>query len=221
MKLFKNKLFLVLFASLFAICLFNSKCFASFDFTYDNTEYSLPDFPVQFASSDMFFIVRSSSNTNYYISCFVTYNYSQNNGQPYTIDDFKFYFDSSNYVRCKVHLLESDSWKDGGSNVYYTRTNMSEWQFNGGSFNIDGYEFLYSSANIYESENSDTVVFQGARQPMEETPQVVLAEIVEHQETNKVMEEILGILPIVIVVIVSLIAIRKAIAFLRTLLHRS
>ena len=67
---------------------------------------------------------------------------------------------------------------------------------------------------------TNEVVFQKASQPIVET-QGTLAKIVEGQETNKVMEEVLGILPTIIVVLIGLIGLRKAWAFLVSLLRRS
>ena len=206
MKLFKNKLFLMLFATLFAICLFNSKCFASFDFTYDNTEYSLPDLPATISDSENEY---NLSDFPHFISCYsssffvLNFVYYPTSGQYNNFDDYKIY-SNSDYIDSKIHIVNG-GWVTPRILEYRYRLNSdSDWAYGGSStftssqISLDN--VLYSSSDIYESENSENVVFQGASQPVEETNQVVLAEIVEQQETNKVMEEILGILPIVIVV---------------------
>ena len=128
---------------------------------------------------------------------------------------------SNHLIQCFIVMCKNDVSRniavDGHWSYFqYSGENASFYS----QLNISSSDFFgFHDANFNVLDESNNILFQGASQPAE--TQVVLAEIVENQETNKVMEEIMGILPIVIVVIVSLIAIRKAIAFLRTLLHRS
>ncbi|MFR8104699.1 MAG: hypothetical protein ACLU8F_06500 [Clostridia bacterium] len=44
-KFLTHRILPILFVFLFCIFLFTTSCFASFDFTYDNTDYSFPDLP--------------------------------------------------------------------------------------------------------------------------------------------------------------------------------
>lgn len=69
---------------------------------------------------------------------------------------------------------------------------------------------IFSNADI--CDNKGNVVFQAPPQVPE--TQVIIAEQVGEVEMNKTLQEILGILPVVIVVLVGLIALRKAIQFL-------
>lgn len=141
----------------------------------------------------------------------------------------------------QYRYINCDRWVCSGSDFYFLEIFYSSYDFENDfkkSFNRyrhvlsreDNNEYqasvsceniIYSTSSIYDYNNPETVLFQPASQPVEETNQVVLAEIVENQETNKVLEEILGILPTIIIVLVSLIGLRKSFLFLKTLLKQS
>lgn len=228
MQIFKNKIFLMLIATLFAICLFNSKCFATVDIPVHDDSFGditlrLSDVQSSYSNYSIIHVPAYDSQGGFYV--FLTngnFAFNKNwNGYHFSTEPLIIF--RSNCLNNIVDFESQDVYES--YNVFESsNTNGFGYGSSSSVFRSDS-SFLYSSSDIYlfdsKTEELNTILFQGASQPMEETPQVVLAEIVEHQETNKVMEEILGILPIVIVVIVSLIAIRKAIAFLRTLLHRS
>ena len=84
------------------------------------------------------------------------------------------------------------------------------------------YDF-YSNFDILD--NNGNVVFQ--QPPLEEETPVVekqettLAPIVEGMETKKTLAEVVGILPLIIVVVVSLVGLRKALKMLLGVLHRA
>ena len=83
--------------------------------------------------------------------------------------------------------------------------------------------------NIYYSnfdivDNSGNVVFQAPpleeETPVEEKQATTLAPIVEGVEAKKTLAEVVGILPVVLVVILGLLAMRKAIRFLMRILKQ-
>lgn len=228
MELFKNKLFLMIFASLFAICLFNSKCFATYSSTVDGNNIIVTN-----GEGYTHTVILSDAQMAFPYKClFITY-------EPNVFCQVSLVLSNSSfYLKVDGGILSRCYFEDSSNPVYrydFTGGGASRSSTDFSSISLNSFETVsrgsgstawdysvfsgYSSVDIYDSDNN--VLFQGASQPVEETNQVVLAEIVEPMEMDKTLAEILGILPIVIVVIVSLIAIRKAIAFLRTLLHRS
>lgn len=242
MKLFKNKLFLMLFATLFAICLFNSKCFASVDIPVHDA--TLGDITIRLSdeqasyNSIVFLTVDSYlalSHDNYHFcKSFHLYLSNGDIALNQIFEDNGATYATSSLILYRGATFENDivdftsSVSDDLKLVYvnedYNIKNVFKYGA-GNTFLSEGFNLDYATRDVYlfdsKTDELTTILFQVASQPVEETNQVVLAEIVEPMEMDKTLAEILGILPIVIVVIVSLIAIRKAIVFLVTLLHRS
>lgn len=94
-------------------------------------------------------------------------------------------------------------------------------------------DFAYSSSgsmslfasnyDIYD-ENNELVFPQPPVEeetPVEEKQEITLAPIVEEVETEKTLMEVVGILPLIIVVVVSLVGLRKALKILLTVLKRA
>lgn len=78
------------------------------------------------------------------------------------------------------------------------------------------YYFVYTNTNIYDYNNHDLVVFQAPPQQVEG----IIASQTQGVEMNRILQEIVAILPVVLVVIVGILAIRKAIQFLTQLMKR-
>lgn len=76
-------------------------------------------------------------------------------------------------------------------------------------------EFLYTNADIYDYNNPDEVLFQSPTQKVGG----IVATQVQGTQMDKTLQEITGLLPVVLVVIVGLIAIRKGILFLMRILR--
>lgn len=76
--------------------------------------------------------------------------------------------------------------------------------------------FFDSTVDIYDSNKVD-LVFQVP--PVVEA-QAVVANQLEGVQMIQVMKEIMGVLPLIIVVVVSLVGLRKALQMLSTLLHK-
>lgn len=74
-------------------------------------------------------------------------------------------------------------------------------------------DFVYASVNVYSDVNKSDVFFQ--------YPPQTLSQIMEVEAENKAtVQEILGVLPPILVVVVSFLGLRKALKMLLTLLRR-
>lgn len=82
--------------------------------------------------------------------------------------------------------------------------------------NKDGVFYFSSNYdhNIYTDKDCTKVLFHPA-------PQEIVARQVEMVEMSQVQAEILGILPLILVLVVSFLGLRKALKMLQTFLHRS
>ena len=135
------------------------------------------------------------SNSNFYISS------SGNNYFLGTLDGSAFYryyivkdSNSDNYI------YNLSNFTANGSSTFSTLNS-------GSSFSINN---IYSNADIYDSSSGENVLFQAPPHQVEG----IIAEQTQGVQMDKTLQEILGILPVVLVVIVGLIAIRKGIQFL-------
>ena len=211
-----NKLLPCLLITMFAfMCLYGSSVFAvsptvltynqeSHYFTYNNQEYTINDdiftmpFLLFFETSGERFTTLSilaSSEPFYFASSGDDY-YNVRNSVNTT-----FYFETFDYRYPSIlQGLTTKTLSD------YSNSSSDTGLYVGG-FQLTSDSILFLNFDIYDFNNQDELVFQGAPQP------TLLAGIVEQQEM-KPLQEILGILPVVIVVLVSLIAIRKGILFL-------
>ena len=200
MKNFLNNKFNLIIILLVAIILgFGSSVFASYEFTYNDVEYSLPDLP----RDDTNFIILSNSSY-YYV-----YYFSGD------VDNLYFGYEGSDFC---AYYYSSNSCS---YTLYHLSINSTNWVFErSSSFNRG---LMLSGSPLYSTfdlkDNNGNVVFQGA--PQEQAQELTLVPIVEQAEMEKTMAEILGILPLVVSLLVSIIAIRKAISFLRNVLKTS
>lgn len=83
----------------------------------------------------------------------------------------------------------------------------------------DDYQILSSNHDIYDYY--DNLVFQAPPQEQIQATSLVIAPQVEGVQMNKVLQEILGILPVILLVIVGLLAIRKGIQMIMAFLRKS
>ena len=188
-----KKVFLIyLLPIVFMFVLFsNSKCFASIVID-ENTVY--PDVPSQY--SDMNFVILvSGDNKNLLL-------FDDLKGNPF-IEGNNIRFKNSKDEYGTMHWFmmsgdHTDNWSF-----------MSDTTFLG---SISSSKFLYSTVNIMESSDSDKVFFK---------PPQTLAPVVATIKMKTVLQEILGILPIMIIVLVGLIGLRKGLALLFLILRQS
>lgn len=90
---------------------------------------------------------------------------------------------------------------------------------------FDGYNYaccdvddiVYSTFDIYSKENEDELVFQKTPVGVQST----LAPIVQEAPLEGTVQEIVGILPIVLIILIGLIGLRKGLALLSQTLHKA
>lgn len=88
-----------------------------------------------------------------------------------------------------------------------------------GSYNqvyahADGKPNIYSNRDVYSGASKDVVFFQAP-------PQGILAPIVEGTKMETTLQEVIHLLPLIIVVVVSFLGLRKALRTLSKVLHQS
>lgn len=202
-NLFKNKVFISAILLFVIIIGLFSNVFA-IEFSNDNNDIiNVPDYSSLLDENTVGVVITKNSSSDD-IMLFIIHDIDVTKNLPF--------FSASNMIRCNLPRV-TDSTVD----KYLLLDNS--WSFRGNDYSIilNNYsELYYTSINIYDSERNN-VVFQPA--PQVET--TILAPIVEQVETNQVTAEIVGILPIILVLLVSILAIYKAIRLLRNVLKTS
>lgn len=186
---------------MFLFLLFFVFCFTAFTYA---TEIDLPEYPVPTAEYYEFYVYKSSGN--YFITNIYS-NFPLNNLRVYK-DTYGVLISNNATAYKQTYTLMDNAWVIvGGASQIYADTPLSV----GG-----GHDFIESSINIYQSSTGSEIFFP-------QTPQAIaiLAPIVEGTETSKTLAEVLGILPKILVVVVSFLGLRKALKMLSALLHRS
>lgn len=210
-------IFLLIFSFLILLC--NTKVFAEstgftdhdkfINLTYDDITYSVP-IPNDY---DYYVIYAVPGNTSGSQICFRIHEFSSSDDlrvKISTSDSSKtiIWGEPINHSKGSVYFNKADSSIDVYSN--YETGSFNRYNSNMGGI-VLGSDDVYTNFDLYDINGN--LVFQAASQGSQ-VGNLVLAPIVEEQETEKTLLEIIQILPIVLVVIVSLIAIRKAIAWL-------
>lgn len=117
-----KKIFIIFILFLF-IVLINNLCFASIDFTYNNTDNSMPNFPSPY---DLRYQLLISDEPWYYFRYIcsdspISYRYDSYNIRLYLISD------STIYVSSRVHRSSSNlsnaTWTSYTSNKYFFSPN--------------------------------------------------------------------------------------------------
>lgn len=149
----------------------------------------------------------------------------RDNGQFFVLDDDSYFYNGRGYsswttnynciaVYGYVTILEyNGSWVKKGHRSY----DISDGQYICFESDATFYAPFYSNKDKQELRN------EGNANPFVPTPQpTTLAEIMEVEKTEKkTIQEILGVLPLILVVVVSFLGLRKALKMLSTFLNRS
>ena len=192
-----NKLIPCLIIIMFAfMCLYGSSVYATIDFTYNNEEFSFPDLPTDYITPNYYYIYYDDASwlqNHFFLVC------SENEMTVSARDANLGRVASSSTIYCYTYISNDNCW------VFSANINNSDSVRAGLPSRL-----RYSSYDIYNSGGD--LVFQAP--PQGQAP--IIAGQVEEVEMDRTLSEITGILPIVLVVIVGLIAIRKAIQFLMT-----
>lgn len=166
----------------------------------NNTEIELPDFPSDYEDFSYYFLSKDNNNNSYTLyvgdSPFL---YCTIEGSNYVLTSIKYY----------TYHLSNNEWT-----LDFKHLNSSSRDTIPDN---DTYSCLFTSHDILDSEGN--VVFQAPTQ--EVGSQGIIAEQTQGVQMDKTLQEILGILPVVLVVIVGLIAIRKGIVMIKTFLKKS
>lgn len=196
----KNKnLFVVLLITLILLFFSVSSCFAVY----------LPSSMENFNDSNGYYIVFKDIEGNYFLVTTKT----QLNYQDY--GDYCVFWNAGGSVN--IYEWQNDNWifRTGTSN---TSVSYLVAQRNNSCLRVDDYgssiSLVASSYDISFTQNLSNVFFQ-------KTPLGIVARQVEKVQTSQVMKEIMGVLPLIIVVVVSLVGLRKALQMLSTLLHKA
>lgn len=204
----KNKKILIIALFLILFCLLGcSKCFASVSYTYNGNKVTLPEIP------------EKEGYTNYLIY------YANDN--PNIVQLKLFPTDLSYYPKvykpngCLTLGTYNSSVSSLSPSYYYDVEKGTDWKKTDDSGYIGGIELsniVACTTDIYYYDGNqmtdDKPFFQV-------TPQVVLAPQVEEIQLSQTLEEVLGILPTTLVVLVSLVGLRKGLKMLETFLHQS
>lgn len=216
--MFKNKKFILISVlTLILLILSINSCFASVGYYNSSGEFvELPELPVLENTAKMsnyIIVVNDPAGEQYYT---LYYFPDEENlcGYEWTSTNHTLrigYIDSDTSYECTSYRLNysiSDDWLSNGTS----------W----GGPNLDGSYVVASTKDIINRDTNE-VVFQRAplfQQTVGET-QAVVANQLEGVQMVQVMKEIVGVLPLIIVVVVSLVGLRKALQMLSTLLHKA
>lgn len=202
-----NKFYMIIPGVLFIVLLFvmTTGSFANSDITfYNGNTYSLPDFSSYVENKDycIFYGTNKNMGLQFILVPYDSSSYSikvEKSAGFYSLRlSNRFDIIKYNYYCCS---LGSSSWSQGQTSDY------SGYYFNGGIV-----DFL-TTKDICD-QNGD-VVFQKAPQATH------LAQVVEQAKPEKTMEEIVGILPVVLITLISLIALWKGLQAILRILYRA
>ena len=228
----KNKIIISFLFLILLILFFNiNNVFASVDFSYNNTDYSYADFPTSYSGQQLNYWLGAYSTTD---RCFYFFGSSRPMVLKYAGSSIADYFIISD---------DGDIQNDNtGARVRCFKYNGSSYSFQMGTSNrmfyCNDYVAVYSNYDVYKYDTSNvnsTLFFQ---QPVPEPEPEVEPEIPEEPEeiqlegtlapivaeipeTKEILLEIVEILPTIIVILISLIALRKALHLLETFLRTS
>lgn len=215
-QVYKRKGFIIyklipcLIITMFAfMCLFGSYvCATDVTFADDNLDVTFTNVNLPYDSYAVF-VRRSSDYDVYYIYSWdsstskLLYRLSSSGNTSFKCVDSS--NNKTSYYYCAVR---SDQSFDCSTREFTLRDSSVTQSY--------PYYCLYTNTNIYDYDNPNEVVFQAPPQQVEGLG--IIAEKTQGVEMNKILQEIVAILPVVLLVIVGILAIRKAIMFLIQLL---
>ena len=200
---------LIVFASFFVLFLLNSTKVSASSKTFTlgtGQKVVFDDFPSEFIYSN-FYVFEDK------------YNYYVFNCDP-----------AESFLTCKNNGGFYAVWADGTKGMkdgkaasflsaFYSK-NGKRWTEVVKGSNSSGVELVsdksyYCSAPIYNYDDLSTVVFQKAKEP------TILTPIVKSMDFLAVIQEVLGILPIVLAILIGLLSLMKAIRLILRMLRQA
>ena len=192
-NLFKNKLFIIFSLFIILVAFISSSCFASFDFTYNDTSYSVDDFNNLLSE-------KNDNNTDF-VLLFIT----QGSPSAYSSDYILFTYSGNLYYKLGyLYVLDNDFSALKCGNFYYhiNKYNVFNWERYGEGWdtyhNSDcQWSIVYSTSDVYSYDDKSTVVFQVAPQAQGEAVQVELMKPTQVQEIpQQIVAVVMIVLPI-------------------------
>lgn len=203
-KIFLNKMLLifVFFVIVVSACFSNVKASSIKYITANNVTYTLPD-----ECTDNFFIFEGFDNTLRLVyGNFPDWHLSENNG-----DVVLWNMNGNN--KASFFICDINKGSNDFSNPIKKFT--STWTSINPSKNVS-----YAGCHIYFSSND--LYYPSGEIFFQKTPVPVLVEVMSPEVVEKkTVQEILGVLPLIIAVVVSFLGLRKALKMLSTFLNRS
>ena len=194
-NLFKNKFFIILSLFIILVAFISSSCFASFDFTYNDTSYSVDDFNNLLSENN-------DNNTDFVLL-------SITNGSPFAFpcDYILFTYSGNLYYKFGyLYVLDNDFSALECGNYYYhiNKNNGFNWELYGVGWdtyhNSDcQWSIVYSTSDVYSYDDKSTVVFQA---PPQQVEAVTIPAIQQVEEIPQGMTQVLQvIIPIGLIVL--------------------
>lgn len=205
----KNKKILIIALFLILFCLLGySKCFASVSYTYNGNKITLPEIP------------EKEGYTNYLVY------YVNDNPNIVKLklfpDDLSYYpnvFKANNNLTLGTYNSSSCAYAPSYSYKIETGKDWSKGSDSGVVGDTSTVTVVACTTDIYYTDGNqktdDKPFFQ-------QTPQVgIVAQQVEEIQLSQALQELIAILPMTLVVLVSLVGLRKGLKMLETFFHQS
>lgn len=220
----KNKFITTIFSLILIVFTFTSSVFANA--TYEDEEYFY--YPEGVVPSNMTSDagkyncdkVLLKINDIYYMMFFCSSTYSHGTNKLYITSNGRIAgskIADGELITVRKYNFDTQKWSYysyGGGNYY-------EYSSNGVTSLLANYEIISSSTDVYTDNTYSTIFFQKPPQVVEEEQTLTLRQIMEkEQQEKKTIQEIVGLLPLILVVVVSFLGLRKALKMLLTLLRR-
>lgn len=198
-----KKIFVVLLVAVLFLFIFLNNKSSAFSFSYNETNINLADLPFDYKNENAHFVIAYSNKGGYY---FLIY---------YIGADFqKFYCVPNDYIT--TYNTNGNEIKDGSVKLCDYDMSSESWGSvkNWGATSIYNSYIVFSSDDVYTSDGK--IFFQKP-----ELEKMILAPVLEIVEMDKVLVQIIQILPMILVVVVSLVGLRKGWQVLSKLLHQA
>lgn len=204
----KNKKILIIALFLILFCLLGySKSFAAVSYTYNGNKITLPEIPEKEGYIN-YLIYYANDNPNIVqLKLFPT--------------DLSYYPTVYKPNGCLGLNTYNNTVGSPAPSYFYDVEKGTDWTKTSDS----GYIGVINPSNIVACTTD--IYYTDGKQKTDDkpffqvTPQVVLAPQVEEIQLSQALEEVLGILPMTLVVLVSLVGLRKGLKMLETFLHQS
>lgn len=199
--------------AIFLIMILSSSSFASSEMKIDNMTFIIPDEMSSYEYKLIFYTYGKQENGQYYFTKVFLYSDSPISiiDNPYASDMKYCISESNNFFG---YSSNGSTWSDLSSINTIDLSVLDFKQSDRFTLKISGYNisFVYSSHDIKDSDGN--VVFQAAPQEGELAPTIKSINFLE------VVKEVLAILPIILLTVIGLLALRKAIRLILKMLHQ-